>query len=157
MYSFASGTIVSARTSSPSMPGTQPVSSNISLAVSRRALTSLGVALLMIGFLVLVHVRQMLLDDAIARGDAVRVINFFRGFLQEEAAAGHHGQARQGTSLSWTAARGASPVRRELLAGGGAVRSRRDVGPGAHRLGGQAGGSGDGSSLAREEARANED
>src|SRR6516165_12399932 len=55
MYSFASGTIVSARTSSPSMPGTQPVSSNISLAVSRRALTSLVVALLMIGFLVLVH------------------------------------------------------------------------------------------------------
>src|SRR5215831_12314372 len=52
MYSFASGTIVSARTSSPSMPGTQPVSSNISLAVSRRALTSLVVALLMIGFLV---------------------------------------------------------------------------------------------------------
>src|SRR5262252_267417 len=37
MYSFASGTIVSARTSSPSMPGTQPVSSNISLGVSRRA------------------------------------------------------------------------------------------------------------------------
>src|SRR5262249_46255732 len=54
MYSFASGTIVSARTSSPSMPGTQPVSSNISLAVSRRALT-LVVALLMIGFPVLVH------------------------------------------------------------------------------------------------------
>src|SRR5262245_49614684 len=55
MYSFTSGTIVSACTSSPSMPGTQPVSSNISLAVSRRALTSLVVALLMIGFLVLVH------------------------------------------------------------------------------------------------------
>src|SRR5947207_3709624 len=55
MYSFTSGTIVSARTSSPSMPGTQPVSSNISLAVSRRALTSLVVALLMIGSPVLVQ------------------------------------------------------------------------------------------------------
>src|SRR5262245_21216347 len=55
MYSFTSGTIVSARTSSPSMPGTQPVSSNISLAVSRRALTSLVVALLMIGSFVLVQ------------------------------------------------------------------------------------------------------
>src|SRR5262249_15816636 len=55
MYSFASGTIVSARTSSPSKPGTQPVSSNISLAVSRRALTSLVVALLMTGLLVSVH------------------------------------------------------------------------------------------------------
>ncbi len=42
-------------TSSPSMPGTQPVSSNISLAVSRRALTSLVVALLMIGSPVLVQ------------------------------------------------------------------------------------------------------
>src|SRR5262245_37456314 len=50
MNSFASGTIASARTSSPSMPGTQPVSSNISLAVSTRALT-----LLMIGSPVLVQ------------------------------------------------------------------------------------------------------
>jgi hypothetical protein len=33
MYSLASGTIVSAGTSSPSEPGTQPVSSNISLVV----------------------------------------------------------------------------------------------------------------------------
>src|SRR6516164_9694536 len=55
MYFFASGTIASARTSSPSMPGTQPVSSNISLAVSTRALTSLVIALLMIGSPVLVH------------------------------------------------------------------------------------------------------
>src|SRR6516165_8757669 len=35
MYSFTSGTIVSAGTSSPSMPGTQPVSLNISLASFR--------------------------------------------------------------------------------------------------------------------------
>jgi hypothetical protein len=38
MYSFASGTIVSAGTSSPSIPGTQPVSLNISLASFRRAI-----------------------------------------------------------------------------------------------------------------------
>src|ERR1700747_1979481 len=55
MYSFASGTIVSAGTSSPSKPGTQPVSSNISLAFSRRVLASLGSASLMIGFLMLVQ------------------------------------------------------------------------------------------------------
>src|SRR5215472_9365829 len=49
MYSFTSGTIVSAGTSSPSMPGTQPVSLNISLASFRRAIHSLGTALLMDG------------------------------------------------------------------------------------------------------------
>src|SRR5262245_34033191 len=45
MYSFTSGTIVSAGTSSPSMPGTQPVPLNISLASFRRAIHSLGTAL----------------------------------------------------------------------------------------------------------------
>src|SRR5262249_13012558 len=39
MYSFASGTILSAGTSSPSMPGTQPVSLNISLASFRKSHT----------------------------------------------------------------------------------------------------------------------
>src|SRR5271170_506511 len=48
MYSFTSGTILSAGTCSPSMPGTQPVSLNISLASSRRAISSLVVVLLMI-------------------------------------------------------------------------------------------------------------
>src|SRR6266446_8178443 len=48
MYSFASGTILSAGTCSPSKPGTQPVSSNISLASFRRAIHSLGIALLMV-------------------------------------------------------------------------------------------------------------
>jgi hypothetical protein len=48
MYSFASGTIVSAGTSSPSRPGTQPVSLNISLASFRRAIHFLGIALLMV-------------------------------------------------------------------------------------------------------------
>ena len=38
--------------------------------------------------------RQQLLNEATARGDAGRVIAFFRGFLQE-AAAGHLGQAHQ--------------------------------------------------------------
>src|SRR5262245_250498 len=47
MYSFASGTILSAGTCAPSIPGTQPVSSNISLASFRRAIQSLGIALLM--------------------------------------------------------------------------------------------------------------
>src|SRR5260221_14371700 len=51
MYSLASGTIVSAGTSSPSKPGTQPVSSNISLAFSKRVLASLVNALPMVGFL----------------------------------------------------------------------------------------------------------
>jgi hypothetical protein len=55
MNSFASGTIVSAGTSSPLKPGTQPVSSNISLALSKRALSPLGNTLLMVGFLVLVQ------------------------------------------------------------------------------------------------------
>src|SRR5262245_55749267 len=41
MYPFTSGTIVSAGTSSPSIPGTQPVSLNISLASFRRAIHSL--------------------------------------------------------------------------------------------------------------------
>src|SRR5215471_7880657 len=41
MYSFASGTIVSAGTCSPSLPGTQPVSLNISPAPFRRAISSL--------------------------------------------------------------------------------------------------------------------
>src|SRR5215475_6529452 len=50
MYFLASGTIVSAGTSSPSEPGTQPVSSNISLALSKRALSSLVNALPMVGF-----------------------------------------------------------------------------------------------------------
>src|SRR5262249_16299899 len=49
MYSFTSGTILSAGTCSPSMPGTQPVSLNISLASFRRAISSLVIiALLMI-------------------------------------------------------------------------------------------------------------
>src|ERR1700731_267468 len=48
MYSFTSGTIFSAGTCSPSMPGTQPVSLNISLASFRRAISSLVMALLMI-------------------------------------------------------------------------------------------------------------
>ena len=47
-YSFASGTIVSAGTSSPSIPGTQPVSLNISLASFRSVIHSLGIALLMV-------------------------------------------------------------------------------------------------------------
>src|SRR5262245_40059165 len=50
MYSLASGTIVSAGTSSPSEPGTQPVSSNISLALSKIVLASLANALLMVRF-----------------------------------------------------------------------------------------------------------
>ena len=37
------------------------------------------------------QIRQQLLDDAVAKGNAGRVIAFFRGFLQE-AAAGRHGQ-----------------------------------------------------------------
>src|SRR5262252_10864086 len=49
VYSFTSGTIFSAGTCSPSMPGTQPVSMNISLASFRRAISSLVIiALLMI-------------------------------------------------------------------------------------------------------------
>src|SRR5215207_7282877 len=48
MYFFASATNFSASTSSPSMPGTQPASSNISLTFSRRASYSLVFALLMI-------------------------------------------------------------------------------------------------------------
>src|SRR5437870_7466617 len=48
MYSFTSGTILSAGTSSPSKPGTQPVSLNISLASFRSAIHSLGIALLMV-------------------------------------------------------------------------------------------------------------
>src|SRR6516164_6786289 len=48
MYPFTSGTIVSAGTSSPSIPGTQPVSLNISLASFRRAIHSLDIALLMV-------------------------------------------------------------------------------------------------------------
>src|SRR6516165_9279789 len=48
MYSFASGTILSAGTCSPSIPGTHPVSLNISLASSRRAIQSLVITLLMI-------------------------------------------------------------------------------------------------------------
>src|SRR5215467_9586932 len=38
-------------------------------------------------------VRQTLLNDAVAKGDAARVINFFRGFMAEEGVAGQHGQA----------------------------------------------------------------
>jgi|SRR5215472_9706006 len=47
-----------------------------------------------------VCVRQTLLDEAVAKGDAARVINFFRGFLAEEGAVGQHGQAgpRQATT-----------------------------------------------------------
>src|SRR5262249_20506636 len=41
IYSFTSGTILSAATCSPSTPGTQPVSLNISLASFRRAISSL--------------------------------------------------------------------------------------------------------------------
>ena len=37
------------------------------------------------------QIRRQLLDDAVAKGNAGRVIAFFRGFLQE-AAAGRHGQ-----------------------------------------------------------------
>src|SRR5262245_65659964 len=48
MYSFASGTILSAGTCSPSIPGTHPVSLNISLASSRTAIQSLVITLLMI-------------------------------------------------------------------------------------------------------------
>jgi len=40
------------------------------------------------------QIRQQLLDDAVAKGNAGRVIAFFRGFLQE-AAAGRHGQPGQ--------------------------------------------------------------
>jgi hypothetical protein len=40
--------IISAGTCSPSIPGTQPVSSNISLASFRRAMHSLAIALLMV-------------------------------------------------------------------------------------------------------------
>src|SRR5262245_65704678 len=50
MYSLASGHIASRRTSAPSEPGTQPVSSNISLALSKRVLASLANALLMVRF-----------------------------------------------------------------------------------------------------------
>src|SRR5215475_7151970 len=46
MYCFASGTIVSACTGSPSIPGTQPVSSNISLASFRRAMHSSGILIM---------------------------------------------------------------------------------------------------------------
>src|SRR5436190_12215306 len=47
MYSFTSGTIFSAGTDSPSMPGTQPVSLNISLASLRRDISCLDMVLLM--------------------------------------------------------------------------------------------------------------
>jgi hypothetical protein len=40
------------------------------------------------------QIRQQLVDDAVAKGNAGRVIAFFRGFLQE-AAAGRHGQPGQ--------------------------------------------------------------
>src|SRR6516164_4903808 len=48
MYSFASGTILSAGTCSPSTPGTQPVSLNISPASFRRANSPLVTTFLMI-------------------------------------------------------------------------------------------------------------
>ena len=49
MYCFACGTIPSAGTSSPSRPGTRPVSSNISEAfATRRAISPLVIVLLMI-------------------------------------------------------------------------------------------------------------
>src|SRR5205823_2807784 len=49
MYCFACGTILSAGTSSPSRPGTQPVSSNISEAsATRRAMSSSVIVLRMI-------------------------------------------------------------------------------------------------------------
>jgi hypothetical protein len=41
------------------------------------------------------QIRQQLLDDAVARGDAGRVISFFRGFLQKAAAAPRHGMGAQ--------------------------------------------------------------
>jgi hypothetical protein len=41
------------------------------------------------------QIRQQLLDDAVAKGNAGRVIAFFRGFLLQEAAAGRHGQPGQ--------------------------------------------------------------
>src|SRR5215471_1858261 len=53
MYSFASGTILSAGTCSPSTPGTQPVSLNISPASFRRAISSLAMTFLMIDSLCL--------------------------------------------------------------------------------------------------------
>ena len=40
------------------------------------------------------EIRQCLLDEAVARADAARVINFFRGFLQEASAAPGQGQAQ---------------------------------------------------------------
>jgi hypothetical protein len=40
------------------------------------------------------EIRQRLLDEAVARADAARVINFFRGFLQEASAAPGQGQAQ---------------------------------------------------------------
>src|SRR6516165_229963 len=48
MHSFTSGTIFSAGTCSPSGPGTQPVSLNISLASFRRTISSVVIALRMI-------------------------------------------------------------------------------------------------------------
>src|SRR5262249_48182013 len=48
MYSFTSGTILSAGTCSPSTPGTQPVSLNISPTSFRRAISSLVMAFLML-------------------------------------------------------------------------------------------------------------
>jgi hypothetical protein len=41
------------------------------------------------------RVRQDLLDEAIDQGNAMHVISFFRGFLREAGAAGHHGRPRQ--------------------------------------------------------------
>src|SRR5215471_11542623 len=58
MYSFASGTILSAGTCSPSLPGTQPVSLNISPASFRRAISSLLMAFLMIASLSLCARRE---------------------------------------------------------------------------------------------------
>jgi hypothetical protein len=46
------------------------------------------------------RVRQILLDDAIASGDANRVIAFFRGFLRESGGAGHAPSAAYGQTRS---------------------------------------------------------
>src|SRR5580700_2064772 len=58
MYSFASGTILSAGTCSPSLPGTQPVSLNISPASFRRAIPSFVMALFMIASICLCAGRE---------------------------------------------------------------------------------------------------
>jgi len=46
------------------------------------------------------RVRQQLLNDAISGGSAPRVISFFKGFLQEEAATGHIEPAQQAPATS---------------------------------------------------------